>query len=73
MSKKYHQIAAGWSKNHPKAGDYVSAIAEDKKCKLFVELEDGTVQQIKSFAMYVNEKKSSPNAPDVRFVFTTEE
>ncbi len=71
--KKYHQIGAGWLKSHPNSGEYVSALAEEKKLKLFVQLENEEVIQVKSFAMYTNDKKNSPNAPDVRFVFTTEE
>jgi len=74
MAKKYNIIGAGWFKENPRDGtQYVSAKAEEKTLKLFALLPNGEAVPITNFAMYSNDKKNHPKAPDVRFVFTTEE
>lgn len=69
--RNYHTIASGWLKEGQK-GQYISA-SVDKKVKLNVELEDGTQVPLTSFAVFFSEEKKNEKAPDVRFVFSTED
>lgn len=70
-NRKYHTIGSGWLKDGKK-GQYISA-SVNNKVKLTVQLEDGTQKVINNFAVFFSEEKTSEKAPDVRFVFTTEE
>lgn len=75
MRKKYHTFAVGWTKTHQSRGDFLSCSANGKgqKVKLMAELENGETVMISSFAAFFNDDKPSDKAPDVQFVFTTEE
>lgn len=78
---KYTEFAVGWLKQSDKKGEYVSAVlakgnpAKNRPGikKLTLELDNGQVSEVTNFAMFFNEKKLSDKAPDVQFVFTTEE
>jgi len=75
MSKQYVNFANGWVKNTKAGDEYVSATTEGKfmKTKLHLELEDGTMLPVKSFAMFFNKNKKKENHPDVQFTLTLEE
>ncbi len=75
MKKQYVNFANGWLKQTKDGAEYVSASTEGKfvKTKLSLELEDGTVIPVKSFAMFFNQNKQKPNHPDVQFTLTLEE
>jgi len=70
-NKKYVTIASGWLKNGKK-GEYISA-SVNNKLKMSIETEDGQKLAVTNFAVFFQEEKTSEKAPDVRFVFTTEE
>lgn len=78
---KFTEFAVGWLKTSEKKGEYVSAVlakgnpAKNRPGikKLTVELDNGETATVTNFAMFFNENKVSEKAPDVQFVFTTEE
>jgi hypothetical protein len=78
---KYTEFAVGWLKQSAKKGEYVSAVlakgnqknGKPGVAKITVELENGETAEITGFAMFFNENKKSDKAPDVQFVFSTEE
>lgn len=78
---KYNEFAVGWLKQSKNKGEYVSAVlakgnpksGKPGVAKITVELDNGETAEITGFAMFFNENKKSEKAPDVQFVFTTEE
>lgn len=78
---KYNEFAVGWLKQSQNKGEYVSAtIAKGNPkngkpgvAKIVVEMDNGDVTEITGFAMFFNENKKSEKAPDVQFVFSTEQ
>lgn len=78
---KFNEFAVGWLKKSEKKGEYVSAIlakgnpknGKPGVSKITVEMDNGEVAEIKGFAMFFNETKKSDKAPDVQFVFSTED
>lgn len=78
---KFNEFAVGWLKQSKNKGEYVSAIlakgnpknGKPGVAKITVEMDNGEVSEIKGFAMFFNETKKSDKAPDVQFVFSTEE
>lgn len=71
--RKYHNFAVGWLRENDK-GQFISAVAngERQKCKLLVELEDGTVVRPEKFFVNLSSDKPSEKAPDASFTFVTE-
>ena len=78
---KYNEFAVGWLKQSQNKGEYVSAIMAKGNpktgkagvAKITVTMDNGEVNEITGFAMFFNESKKSEKAPDVQFVFSTEE
>lgn len=77
---KFTEFGVGWLKQSDKKGEFVSAVlakgnpARNKPGvkKLTIEMDDGTVSEVTNFQMYFNENKQSEKAPDVQFIFVTE-
>ena len=69
--KNYVTIASGWLKQGKK-GEYISA-AVNNKLKMTIQTEEGQTLAVTNFAVFFQDEKSSEKAPDVRFVFTSEE
>lgn len=78
---RYNEMAVGWLKQSEKRGEYVSAVVAKGNpktgkpgvSKITVEMDNGQTHDISGFAMFFNDNKKSDKAPDVQFVFTTEE
>lgn len=78
---KYNEMAVGWLKQSDKRGEYVSAVVAKGNpksgkpgvSKITVEMDNGEVHEINGFAMFFNENKKSEKAPDVQFVFSSED
>ena len=75
MNKKYVNFANGWLKQTKAGAEYISASTEGKfvKTKLMIELEDGSVVPVKSFAVFFNQNKKKEAHPDVQFTLTLDE
>ena len=73
MAKKYIQFGSGWLKQG-KNGEYVSAVSggERAKTKLFIQLENGEMREVNSFAMFFNSSKVKDTQPDVQFTTVIE-
>lgn len=77
---RYNELAVGWLKQSQTKGEYVSAVVAKGNpkngkpgvSKITVQMDNGEVHEINGFAMFFNENKKSDKAPDVQFVFTTE-
>jgi hypothetical protein len=77
---KYNEFAVGWLKENKNKGQYVAAIVSKGNpktgkpgvAKISVEYENGEVAEISNFAVFFNENKKSEKAPDVQFVFSTD-
>lgn len=78
---KYNELAVGWLKQSKNKGEYVSAViakgnpktGKPGVSKITVEMDNGETHELSGFAMFFNENKKSEKAPDVQFVFSTEE
>lgn len=71
---KYIRFAAGWSRVTKNGEDMISAtVGEKSKTKLFLELEDGTVVPVDSFAVFKNQEKKTEKHPDFVFTYTSKE
>ena len=78
---KFTKFSVGWLKMSEKKGEFVSAVLakgnparnQPGVKKHTIEMDDGTVSDISNFQMYFNENKQSEKAPDVEFIFVTEE
>ena len=67
------KFGVGWLKQSAKGDEYISAVAGGNKnapVKLILQDENGNQQEVANFAVFFNEDKKTPKAPDVSFVFT---
>lgn len=72
--RTYTEFAVGWLKEGKK-GEYISSVAngERQTVKLLVEDENGNVVPLSNFAVFFNSGKKNPKAPDVSFVYSTDQ
>lgn len=75
QNSKYQEFAAGWIKKSKAGVEFISAVADNKrtKTKIYLENEDGSTVEVSNFVVFFNENKKNENSPDVRFVFSKAE
>jgi uncharacterized protein (DUF736 family) len=66
------KFGVGWLKQSQNGSEYISAVAGGQKntVKLILQDEAGNQQEVENFAVFFNQDKKTPKAPDVSFVFT---